>query len=294
MAMDLKSDEQAQNELNIKLKDQPWYQQFLQSQKQDPQRVKLNGDQRKALKNLAAQNGVLLPKGVQFDPSGNVNEQHGFAGQPGWAKAIEIGGALAAGGAFAAPLLAGGGMTAASAAAAPAATEAGIFGSTAATGALGTLGTVGALAKPGMSTLDKIGNILNTTGKAVGAATSAAGQNRLNEDAAAQQAFSSNIVDKARQEAAAATQRDLDRKTLYKSSVARNPMVSEFNTRGPQQLTPEMMEGLSAMEKEALARIKTPQDPFTPFKPKAKSTLEQVGNWSSPILSTLGQVGQFL
>lgn len=293
MATDLKSDEQAQNDLNIKLKQQPWYQAFLAQIGQNPQRVQLSGDQRKALQALAAQNGITLPKGVQFDPSGNVNEQHGFAGQPGWAKALEIGGALAAGGYLAAPLLAGAGGAAASAGA-PAATEAGIFGSVApAVGGVGTIGTIGSLAKGG-STMAKISDILNLGGKAIGDATSAAGNNRIEANDAAAKAAHQNLTDKIAQQSADAGQASLDRQALYRSTVAQHPMTSPYNTRGAQVISPEMMAGLSDMEKQALLRIGKGPTPFVPYTPKSASTLEQVGNWASPIASTISAIGKYL
>jgi hypothetical protein len=55
-----------------------------------------------------------------------------------------------------------------------------------------------------------------------------------------------------------------------------------------------MMAGLSDMEKQALLRIGKGPTPFTPYVPKPASTLEQVGNWASPIASTLGAIGKYL
>lgn len=290
----LKSDEQAQNDLNIKLKQLPWYQAFLAQSGQNPQKVKLSGDQRKQLQAIAAQNGVTLPKGVQFDPSGNVNEQHGFAGQPGWAKALEIGGAIAAGGYFAAPLLAGGGASMSASEAALAGT--GGFAPSAAAAAVpavGTIAKVAQAAKTGLSTYDKINNVLGDAGKSIGAATSAAGENRLEANTAAERAAHQNLLDKIARENADANQASLDRRSVYRSSVAKNPTFSQFNTR-PQTLSPEMMSGLSDMEKQALTRINAGPTPFVPFTPKPASTLEQVGNWASPIASTISAIGKYL
>lgn len=95
------------NAINIRMRQQPWYQQWFQAQRLDPNRVKLSGAQRQALAHVAAQNGMPLGDGQIIDPAGNVNTHHGFAGQPTWLKALEIGGAAAAGGYFAAPALFG-------------------------------------------------------------------------------------------------------------------------------------------------------------------------------------------
>lgn len=149
----LKQDERGQNDLNVQLHSQPWYQDFLRTSGQNPTRVHLSDQQRHTLEALAAQHGVTLPSGVQFDPSGNVNEQHGFAGQPGWLKGLEIAGALAPAAIFGAPALAGafgagggGGAAAggglAASVGAPAATEAGIFGAAGAGGAAASTGGI--------------------------------------------------------------------------------------------------------------------------------------------------------
>lgn len=306
MATSLKNDEVAQNDLNIKLKGQPWYVAYLQQIGQNPSKVQLTGAQRKELQNIAAQHGVVLPQGVQFDPSGNVNEQHGFAGQPGWAKALEIGGALAPIAAFAVPALMGAGtMTAAGAAAAPAATEAGIFGATGA----GAMGTIGSLIGGG-STINKISDALRAGGKAIGAATTAAGQTQLENESrdananamniSGEAAYQSELQSAARTEA---DQREAARKNLYRASVAHNPTSSPFNPQGPPKLSPELMTGLSDLEKEAMTRLATGSKydqatmpgptPYKPYVPKTRpSTMQTVGNWLAPTLSTFGSLGQ--
>ncbi len=298
MATDLKSDEQAQNELNIKLHAQPWYQAFLAKHGQNPQKVKLSGDQRTELQALAAQNGVTLPKGVQFDPSGNVNEQHGFAGQPGWAKAIEIGGALAAGGYFAAPLFAGatpalGAGEASTTLGATGGIVPGLATASALPTALGTTGAIASAVKPGLSTIDRVANILGAGGKAVGDATTAAGNNRIDADTAARLAAHQNVTDKAAQETAQRSQADADRQAIYRYNVANNPVNSPNNPR-PQTISPEMLAGLSDMEKQALMRVQAGPAPYVPYQPKPASTLEQIGNYASPIMSTIGTISKYL
>ncbi len=295
----MEDDEQAQNELNIKIKGQPWYTQFLQSIGQDPNRVKLSGDERKALQSIAARNGVQLPQGVQFDPAGNVNEKHGFAGQPGWVKAIEIGAALAPVAYLAAPALAGlggpGALGAGEASTTLGATGGLVPGlSTAASTGLGTTGLIASGVKPGLSTIDRVGSLLRDSSKAVGDMTTAAGNNRLNENDARMTADTTNIINKGRQETNDAAREAIDRKNLYKASVARNPQVSPYNAKGVPALSPELMAGLSEMEKASLARLQAGRDPFTPYEPKGPSTLERIGNYASPAMSTIGMLSKYL
>ncbi len=267
--------------------------------------VQLNDDQRKELEQLAAQNGMPLPEGALIDKAGNANVQHGFAGQPAWAKALEIGGAALAGGLLAAPLL--GGVTGAApevgiAGLAPS-TLAGIGGATAGAGK-GILGAIG-------STLGKAAPILSGAGKAIGAATSAAGQNQMNQEAvdraanaqniSGQQAFQNELQNMATTEAG---QRTGARKDLYRASAAKNPRVSPFDPVGGPKLSPEYMAGLSDLEKEALLRLSQPaqygtntmQAPsYTPYVPKKiGSTMQTIGNWASPALSIAGAISPYL
>lgn len=85
------------NSLNRLMRGQPWYQAFFASRGLNPNRVQLSKDQRNALRSLASQNGFDLGSGMTFDPAGNINQQGGYAGLPGWAKAAIIGGAALTG-----------------------------------------------------------------------------------------------------------------------------------------------------------------------------------------------------
>src|SRR3990167_7031179 len=115
-----RSTKDAINAFNVYLRTQPWYMEWFQSKGIDMNRVKLSKDQRKELEQVIIANGAAPPNDFDdmiIDPSGNLNTEHGFASQPTWLKALEIGGAGAVGGYLAAPLF--GGAAAGTAGAAP-------------------------------------------------------------------------------------------------------------------------------------------------------------------------------
>lgn len=124
------------NSFNVSLKHQPWYQQwFLQNGLNMNAPTHLTDQQRQSLQQAATQNGMPLPHGLIIDTTGNAGTHHGFAGQPGWLKALEIGGAGAAGIAFGGPALMGLLGHTASAGGAAALGSSGISGAAAGTGA---------------------------------------------------------------------------------------------------------------------------------------------------------------
>jgi hypothetical protein len=93
---------------------------------------------------------------------------------------------------------------------------------------------------------------------------------------------------------------------LARASRAKNPRVSEFNTRGPRQHSDEYMAGLTALEQRGLERLKaapsyatdkmTPLRTYQPLDIKnlqgATNTrpgaMEQIGQWAGPGLSLYG------
>lgn len=92
-------------------------------------RVKLNDNQKLAVMDAArayaTRQGASIPEGMIIDQGGNLNTKHGFAGQPGWLKGLEIGGVAAGSmfipgvqGALGGMLGSGGGATSAGTAAA--------------------------------------------------------------------------------------------------------------------------------------------------------------------------------
>lgn len=95
------------NDINLKMRSMPWYQDWFRSKGLDPNRVQLNDQQRAELTALAQKNGVPLSKDNVIDKAGNVNIHHGFQGQPGWLKGLEIAGAAAGGALLGGPAIMG-------------------------------------------------------------------------------------------------------------------------------------------------------------------------------------------
>lgn len=323
------------NTLNGKMRMEPWYQEWFQQRGLDPNRVKLDDRQQKDLEQTMAANGYQLPEGIHVDPAGNWNTKHGWAGLPAVTKAAIVtlaavgtagaagafgGGAGGAETATTSAAASGGGSSAAtlptlasttyggSAVAAPtltgASTVGGTVGSTAATtGGRSILSRIGNAVTGGGSTQDRIGQLLSMGADAAGRGAQAAGNNRAERGSDAARAAALNITGEsnfqnqqlaqAREEAA---QRDEARKNLYRASYMKNPQVSVENPRGAPTFSPEMMEGLSNLEKQALqrtadepqytsAKMRAPR--FEPLNPEdlqggEPGTLETIGTWLAP------------
>ena len=80
------------NQINLQMRQQPWYQQWFAANGLNPNRVKLNDRQRQELTALAGRNGMRLGDRMKVDEAGNINQRGGFAGMPTWAK-VAIGAA---------------------------------------------------------------------------------------------------------------------------------------------------------------------------------------------------------
>ena len=106
------------NQASQFMRAQPWYQDFLKSQGQNPNNVHLTKDQAYQLLQLARQKGVGISTKYSLDSSGNIVSE----GMPGWEKAAIIAG-IVVGGYFLAPavIAAFGGEAAATSAATAAA-----------------------------------------------------------------------------------------------------------------------------------------------------------------------------
>lgn len=74
------------NTINLKMRQSAPYQAWFRAQGLNPNSVTLNDDQRAALTQVLAQNGMALPQGALLDKSGNIGNHHGWAGLPTWAK----------------------------------------------------------------------------------------------------------------------------------------------------------------------------------------------------------------
>lgn len=171
----------------------------------------------------------------------------------------------------------------------------------------------------GTGAVSRIGNLLrnggvNEIGKSIGSAVDAAGNNRLNQEKLdleangqnnqARSAYETALISRAKLES---DQRQQSLKDMYRASYAKNRQSGPFNTRGLAAYSPEYLAGLSDLEKQALLRLHqdpqygtdkmTPVAPYAPYVPSQTpnaqpSTLQSVGNWLSPAVSTIGTIGR--
>lgn len=157
----------------------------------------------------------------------------------------------------------------------------------------GGASTIGGLASKA-ATAEKLGGLLRGGGAAAGAATNAAGQNRLNADEVAmrgQQNYENQFLSRAGLEA---EQRKEALKDLYRASYAANRKAGPFNTTGLTPYSADYTAGLSAIEQQGLNRLQAPSQygvnqmpTLKPFAPTPPSTGEKIGNYAAPAL-TLG------
>lgn len=179
-----------------------------------------------------------------------------------------------------------------------------VVGGTAATAPVSTLGTIGGVLK-------KAEPLLHGMGKAVGDAATAAGQNRLDQEHLAltangqnilgQSSFEQELMNRAHTEA---DQRKDALKDVYRASYAKNATAGPYNPRGIRPQSPEYLAALGNLESQGSARLATgaqystnamaPLAPYTPVPVNnvqgatgtKKGTLETIGDWLSPALST--------
>ena len=159
------------NQANIFMREQPWYQQLLQSWGQNPNSVNLSDNQQQQVLTAARNHGIGISDRFEIDPSGNIREQgHKL-------RDVLLAGGLAAGaltGGAALGLFGGAaeGAGAAGAAGAGAAEGAGAAG---AAGTAAGLGGVEAGAEAGLSPFVASGALGSGAAGAAGAAGADAG-----------------------------------------------------------------------------------------------------------------------
>lgn len=188
-------------------------------------------------------------------------------------------------------------------------------------GLLSVIGKLGKVASylpiPGANYIGKAGDALSAVGGAVGKATAASGQNRLNQQTLAMQANRDNIAGTNAYENAAQQRAVMEaaaRKTaindVMRSSAVLHPNRSQFNTHAPMAYSPAMLASMTELEKRGLERIKMP-DQYTAdkmptlaqYRPlptdasglqratgTSKGTLESIGDWAAPGMSILDAV----
>lgn len=169
-------------------------------------------------------------------------------------------------------------------------------------------------AATGGSLLSKIGSTLPDLAKATGAATTAAGNNRLTQENTGltanaqniqgQSAFENELMNRAQEED---RQRTNARQDAYRASAASNPSVSPFDPRPP-VLSPAFKTSIANIGAQGSARLAQPAQygtttlpalkPYVPVNPAdvqgatgtKKGVLETIGDYASPGLSILGHL----
>lgn len=86
-----KTSESSLNEFNAWMKDQPWYQQFMQSAGMWDRPANLSRGQQSQLESIMARNGVTVPSGMHIDDAGNLNQKNTLG------KNVAIGAGIGAG-----------------------------------------------------------------------------------------------------------------------------------------------------------------------------------------------------
>ena len=157
--------------------------------------------------------------------------------------------------------------------------------------------------------------LAGATGQGIGAATTASGANRLDQEKLALQAQGQNIQGLSEFERQLLARAELEdkqraggRQDLYRASRAANPRVSPYNPVGAPKYSPEFLQGISALGTEGLRRTTAPTQyssgqlpamtPYTPLDIKnvqgatgtQKGILEKAGDWAGPGLSILSKL----
>lgn len=303
------------------IREQPWYQSLVKSWGIDPTDVDANGnlkaklsdEQEQQVLKAAQDNGIGISEdSYHIDENGQIakNDSH-------WVRNALIGAGIGAaaltgfGAAGIGPLSGLFGAGAEAAAASPFAIPAteGIASATSlglpVTAGLGSAGAAATAAGAG-GTLAKISSLLPDIGKGIGAATTAAGQNDLNQeqaglqaagiDISGQQAYTNEEIAVAKENAAMQEQQLKDQYMLGK---AKNPGHSPFDPVAPAPADPTYLSTLSKLA-NADPEFLTAPKPYTPITPSGAqkatgttpSTLQTIGNWLSPGLSLAPKIAK--
>lgn len=306
----LGNDQQAM-QATAAMRQEPWYKELLTSWGIDPEdtdengnpRTKLTDDQRTQLMQVAISKGIgFNHKYDGIDENGQIIEEHhklrkaligaaiggaaltGF-GLAGMGPLAGLGGAGAAGGAglgaaeTATPFGVGG----------LSATSLGLpvtagLGTAGATGG-GVLSTIAGLAGKG-SALSKLGGLFGQTGQAIGAASTAAGQNRLDQERLGLEAAS---IDAAQRRAAL--------QDVARANMMTNPRVSPFDPVGAPKYSPQYTSTLQQLAQQGTSRLAQPSPTMTPATVQqatgtTPSTLSKISDWVSPALTITGSLAK--
>lgn len=119
------SNKTERNQLNLTIRQQPWYQDWFRQRRLNPNMVQLSKAQQQELQQLVVSKGFLDPSDGHIDPAGNVSDFHGWKGLPTAAKIAIIGGVTAATAGAAGAFSGGAGVASGAGSGATAATGAG-------------------------------------------------------------------------------------------------------------------------------------------------------------------------
>lgn len=314
----LGNDQQAM-QATAAMRQEPWYAAMMQAWGIDPKgdengNVKLNDEQRQALRLAAEHHGIgFNNKYDGVDENGQIIEEHHKL------KKIAIGAAIgglaltglgAAGiGPLAGAFGAGAGAAGATGAAA---TEAGVLPSTVigsgflpaitgSTGIIGGAGTAAAVgggastmakiaaalekAKEGGSTMSTVSDLLSAGGKGIGAAETAAGENRLDQEKLG--LIYGAAIDE--------NQRKGALQNVARQSMVENPRVSPFDPVGAPKYSDQYKGTISQLANFGADRLKKPQDVITPATVQKGTdtepgTLSRIGQWLGPTTSIASKI----
>lgn len=305
-----KQSEATIDQANIGMRAMPFYQDYMKSIGQDPGHPTLSKQQSQTLLKLAQGQGFVVDEGnMEMDDHGNFNPKGHklrntliIAGLAGATIAT-----MGAAGAFAGAGGAAGAGSAAAGTAGAAGAASGVAG--------GTAASVAAAAGAGSSLWSKAAGLAGPIGKAIGGASSAAGNNRLTQEQLSLQANRDNINgQKAAEDAlmGRSVKEAAERKSalvdVARASDTRNPNISEFNTRGPKTYSDEYMNTLTALEQAGMARLKADPQYSTNNMPGLRTyqpldiadlqgatntkpgLMERIGGMVGPALSVYGGV----
>ncbi len=90
---------------------------------------------------------------------------------------------------------------------------------------------------------------------------------------------------------------------IYRSSMAANPRVSPYNIVGAPKYSQDYLDALNTTANQGKEQINSPMQygssslpplvPYKPYKPDTDpSTMQTIGNWLSPTLSTIGAIAK--
>lgn len=185
-------------------------------------------------------------------------------------------------------------------------------------GAGSTLGTIGNVLGQ-TSTIGKIADLAGLAGTGIADATKSAGQTQQSnvntgltanaQNISGQNAFENQLLARAKDEEA---QRGTALKNVYRNSIATNPRTSPYNPAGPSTYSPEYLSTLAGLSGQGAKTLSAPGQydtsklpplkPYTPYDPNSMSgpggtqpsTMQTVGNWLAPTLSTISAIAKIL